>query len=446
MFRTLANAWKIPDLKKKLLFTLFIVLIYRVGACLPVPFVESGALLDSFDSSSILGFVSILSGSAFEYSTLFALGVSPYITASIVIQLLTIAIPALERLAKRGEEGKDKIAQITRYITIAISIITGIGYYFLLRNYGAIRKDYTGVFFAFVIVACFVAGSSLVMWLAEKVNEKGIGNGISIILFANIVSRVPSALIGFIANLVNSIGGAKVSDLVFSIVYPICYLILLLAMMWFIIYITDSERRIPVQYAKKVVGRKMYGGQSSNLPIKLNMTGVMPIIFANAILTLPATIAMFFDAPEEGTFWHGFLNIFASTSWVYVILQFVLIVAFAYFYVAISFNPIEVSGNLQKNGGSIPGIRPGKATSDFISKVLSRITLIGALFLSIVSVLPLVIHLIMSYIPVVKDYSGMFSSIAFSGTSIIIVVGVILETVRDMEAQMTMRHYKGFLE
>lgn len=443
MFRTLANAWKIPDLKKKLLFTLFIILIYRIGACLPVPFIESGALENAtMGNGTILGFVSILSGNAFQYATLFALGVSPYITASIVIQLLTIAIPALERLAKKGEEGKEKIAQITRYITIGISIVTAIGYYFLLKNqFGAIRQGYEGAFYAVVIIACLVAGSSVVMWIAEKINVSGIGNGISIILFANIVSRMPTTGIAMINTIIDRpIGGT---------VFAICYAAVMLALVWFVIYISDSERRIPVQYAKKVVGRKMYGGQSSNLPIKLNMTGVMPIIFANAILTLPATIVGFTGYPEN-TFWRSVLLQFdpsnSNYAWTYVVLQFLLIIAFAYFYVAISFNPIEVSGNLQKNGGSIPGIRPGKATSDFISKVLSRITLIGALALSVISVLPLIIKFIMAYIPKVQDFSNGFANIAFGGTSIIIVVGVILETIREIEAQMTMRHYKGFLE
>lgn len=436
MFRTLANAWKVADLKKKLLFTLFIVLIYRVGACLPIPYIHSGYIQSGTANGSVLKFVSILSGSAFDYSTLFALGVSPYITASIVIQLLTIAIPALERLAKRGEEGQKKIAQITRYITIGISLVTSWGYFLILRSSNALRKE--GVFYAFVIIACLVAGSSLVMWLAEKINENGIGNGISIILFANIVSRMPTTAIRMIDVIFDHpIGGS---------IFAVCYSIIVLALVWFIIFITDSERRIPVQYAKKVVGRKMYGGQSSNLPIKLNMTGVMPIIFANAIITLPATIAMFFKTPEEGTFWHGFLSLFANTSWLYAVLQFALIIAFAYFYVAISFNPIEVAGNLQKNGGSIPGIRPGKATSDFITKVLSRITLIGALFLSIIAVIPLIAFIIMNYIPKLDEFTAIFSNIAFGGTSIIIVVGVILETVRDLEAQMSMRHYKGFLE
>ena len=298
MFRTLANAWKIPDLKKKLLFTLFIILIYRVGACLPVPFIESGALENaSMGNGTILGFVSILSGNAFQYATLFALGVSPYITASIVIQLLTIAIPALESLAKKGEEGKEKIAQITRYITVAISIVTSIGYYFLLKNqFGALRIGYEGPFYAVVIIACLVAGSSVVMWLAEKINVSGIGNGISIILFANIVSRMPTTGIAMINTIIDRpIGGT---------IFAICYAAVMLALVWFVIYISDSERRIPVQYAKKVVGRKMYGGQSSNLPIKLNMTGVMPIIFANAILTLPATIVGFTGYPEN-TFWRA---------------------------------------------------------------------------------------------------------------------------------------------
>jgi len=441
MFRTLANAWKVKELRNKILFTLIIILIYRIGACLPVPFVSSGSFTSWFTnrSNSILGFVDILSGSAFKYGTLFALGVSPYITASIVIQLLTVAIPPLERLSKQGEEGRKKISQITRYVTIAISLLTAVGYYFLLRNQNAIVEGFDNAFFAIVIIACFCAGSAVVMWLAEKINDRGLGNGISIILFANIISRLPSDIISLIQLCINRhiVGPA----------FTVFFIVMLLALSWFVIFITDSERRIPVQYAKKVVGRKMYGGQNSNLPIKLNMTGVMPIILANTILTIPATIAMFAN-PEEGTAWYNIYRFFSNTSWFYALMQFILIIAFAYFYVAITFNPIEVAGNLQKNGGSIPGIRPGKATSDFIRKVLSRVTLIGALALSVVAVLPLIIQIVLGYVPLrnPESLTSIFSAIAFGGTSIIIVVGVILETVRDLEAQMSMRHYKGFLE
>ncbi len=456
MFRTLANAWKIEDLKKKLLFTALILLIYRVGAVLPLPFIDGTILQSNMGAGegTMLSFMSMFSGEAFQYATLFALGVSPYITASIVIQLLTVALPPLERLAKR-EDGKEKIAQITRYITIALSIVMGIGYYMLLaKQHKAIRDGFANAnwfFFAVVIVACLVAGSSVVMWLAEKINEKGIGNGISLILFANIVSRLPVSVTTSIAGIVNGFKSSMTDpaargQVIGQGIFLICYALIILALVWFIIFITDSERRIPVQYAKKVVGRKMYGGQSSNLPIKLNMTGVMPVIFASTILSIPATIGMFKQPTKP--FWIGLynqLNPSSGVAWTYAVLQFLFIVAFAYFYTAISFNPIEVSGNLQKNGGAIPGIRPGKNTSDFIAKVLSRVTLLGALFLSVICVLPLLLQLILSLTPI-SAYTYGLANIAFGGTSIMIVVGVILETIRDIEAQMTMRHYKGFLD
>ena len=458
MFRTLANAWKIPDLKKKLLFTAIILLIYRIGAVLPLPFIDGGVLQDVYAQTAgqAFGFMNILSGEAFQYATLFALGVSPYITASIIIQLLTVAFPALERLAKRGEEGKEKIAQITRYATVVLSIITGIGYYMLLaKRYGAIREGFnTGsnwVFFAIVIVACLCAGSSVVMWLAEKINEKGIGNGISLILFANIVSRLPVSGANYVSSIISGFksvrtGATQIGSYIGQVVFIVLYALLILALVWFVIFITDSERRIPVQYAKKVVGRKMYGGQNSNLPIKLNMTGVMPVIFASTILSIPTTIALFKEPTTP--FWtavYNQLNPQSTVAWTYAILQFLLIIAFAYFYTAISFNPIEVSGNLQKNGGAIPGIRPGKNTSDFIAKVLSRVTFLGAMFLSVICVLPLLVQLILSLTPI-GGYTEAIKNIAFGGTSIMIVVGVILETVREIEAQMTMRHYKGFFE
>ena len=498
MFKTLANAWKVEDLRKKLLFTILIILLYRLGASIPVPFVQAGAL--EFAQGSTFQFLNALSGGAMEQASLFALGVSPYITASIVIQLLTVAIPALERLAKQGEEGKKKITQITRYITIAISIITGTGYYFLLRyNTGLVAIDtgnsgwnkFFDIFLAFVIVACFCAGSSIVMWLAERINEHGIGNGISVILFANIVSRAFPLLLKFIEMFKMEINGYTHSSTtgldtivdknsnnaisflpsvdyegqfpVGSIIFTVLVLAGLLAMMWFIIFISDSERKIPVQYAKRVVGRKMYGGQNSNIPLKLNMAGVMPIIFANAIITIPSMIAQFIPITTEGengklfakTPWYQIVNFFSDTSWFYCVLTFVLILAFAYFYVAISFNPTEVAGNLQKQGGAIPGIRPGKATSTFIQKVLSKITFIGALALSVISIVPLLIHIILDAVRHIEGLPGAVAlplwsfsyvaELATIGTSVIIVVGVVLEVVREMEAQMTMRHYKGFL-
>lgn len=431
MFRTFLNAFKIPELKKKLLFTGLILVLYRIGACLPVPFVDASTLTQQMEmySGSAFSLLNLFSGNSFTQSTLFALGVSPYITASIVVQLLTVAFP---KLAGTGEEGKKRMQNLTRYMSIGVSLVTAIGYYMLVKNNGAIMDGHDTFFFAVIIVACYCAGASLVMWLGELINAHGIGNGISLILFANIISSVPS--------IINMLINTVVDEPLWGSIFVFFSVLLMLALIWLVIYISDSERRIPVMYAKKVVGRKMYGGQNTSLPIKLNMTGVMPIIFANAIVSIPSTIRMFVT-PTKGTFWDKFFNAFTTESWVYAVLSLVLIIAFAYFYSAISFNPIEVASNMQKNGGSIPGIRPGRATSDFITKVVSRITFIGALYLAVIAVLPVVIQLILS---IFSDYS--IAAFAFGGTSIIIVVGVILETTREIEAQMTMRHYKGFLE
>lgn len=386
MFKTIANAWKTVDLRKKILFTVLIVLLYRVGTAIPVPFLNAQVLSSSLLSSqgSLFQYLNILSGGAMSQATLFALGVSPYITASIVIQLLTIAIPYLERISKEGEEGQKKLNQLTRIATVVLGLVTSFGYYKLLENNNAITNK--GVFPAFVIILSYCAGSSLVMWLAEKINENGIGNGISIILFANIVSRLPSMIHNLWSAYLTSGNAGK-------IILGIGVIIVSLAATALIVFITDSERRLPIQYAKKVVGRKMYGGQSSTLPLKVNMTGVMPMIFANSIVSIPATIQMFVN-PKQGSFWAGFFNLFGTDGWLYAALTAILIVAFAYFYVTISFNPIEVANNLKKNGGFIPGIRPGKPTSDYITKVLSRITLIGALFLVVIAVVPLVANII----------------------------------------------------
>ena len=488
MFKSLVNAWKTQDLRKKLLFTLLIVVIYRIGSNVMVPFLNYTAIEQAASSeNSFLGAnstFSLLAGSAFSQATLFALGVSPYITTSIIMQLLAVAIPALERLSK-SEEGKQKMAAITRYVTIVISIVTAIGYYLTLKNQNAqLRAQYAswglsgdlldqlapyfvtvtgnkGVdfFVAVVIVACFVAGSSLVMWLAEKVNDKGIGNGVSIILFVNIISRAPqmlSQIVTLIKTTAHPLDSGytgmgftkETSFLAGGLAYVIGMGVFVLFLLWFIIHFSDSERRIPIQYAKRVVGRKMYGGQNTNLPIKLNMAGVMPIIFASAILGIPQMVYMFISYERKvgfNKFWNGFFAQFMSgTSITLVILNLILILAFAYFYVAISFNPNEVAGNIQKNGGSIPGIRPGKPTADFVKKVLSKITFIGAMFLAVIAVLPLIIQLVVNTIsPGVSFYVSDFVQ---SGTSIIIVVGVILETLRELESQLSMRHYKGFLE
>ncbi|MBQ7125157.1 MAG: preprotein translocase subunit SecY [Clostridia bacterium] len=429
MFKTLANAWKIADLKRKIIFTLVIVLLYRIGASIPVPYVSSDILntmITMNSTGSIFDYLNVLSGQAFSQATLFALSVSPYITAQIVIQLLTIAIPALERLSKEGEEGKKKINTITRIVTVVLAVVTAYGYYTYIRSLGALTDN--GVFAALVIIACYCGGASLIMWLAEKINENGIGNGISIILFVNILAGGYTTAQAIINQI--QIGGFL------NIFFAILSVIIMLAVITLVVFITNSERRIPVQYAKRVVGRKMYGGQSSNLPLKLNMSGVMPIIFANSIVSLPPTIAMFAQ-PKSGSFWEKFLSFFAPTSVVYVALFIVLIIAFSYFYISISFNTIEVSNNLKKNGGFIPGIRPGKPTSDYIKMALNRITLIGALFLAFIAGLPLLVNIF------AKGYLG---ALAFGGSSLLIVVGVALETARELESQMAMRHYKGFLE
>jgi len=431
MFKTIANAWKLADLRQKILYVLFIVFLYRIGSAIPVPFVDAG-MLEGFKTAtdgSILQYLSILSGNAFSQATLFALGISPYITASIVIQLLTIAIPYLEKKSKEGEEGRKWLNQLTRVVTVILGVITAIGYFKLLEANDVFAFGKTPVWFAgIIVVSCYCAGSSLVMWLAEKVNENGIGNGISIILFVNIVSSTPSMISGLWSQYIASGSVGKC-------IVGITVALVTIASIFFIVFITDSERRLPVQYAKKVVGRKMYGGQSSTLPLKLNMTGVMPMIFANSIVTLPMTISMFMSS---GSSVKAFIEKwFGTGSWIYAILTFVLIIAFAYFYVTISFNPVEVANNLKKNGGFIPGIRPGKPTSDYITKVLNRITLIGAIFLDIIAVLPIVANIISG---------AQLSALAFTGSSVIIIVGVVLETAREIESQMTMRHYKGFLE
>ncbi len=428
MFTTLRNAWKIPELRKKIIFTLIVMLIYRLGNCVPVPYVNVEALSTYFSqqlSNTVLGLYNAMSGSAFSQATVFALGIQPYINASIIIELLTIAIPALERLAKEGgEEGRKKIQNITRYTTIGLGLLMGFAYYVMLSNYELL--SHTGFLYGLVIVLTFTAGASFLMWMGEQINEFGIGNGISMILFAGIVSRIPT----LVSTMVTSLANGTLAW------YTALLLVVgILAIMIFIVFITNSERRIPVQYAKRVVGRKMYGGQSTHLPIKVNMSGVLPVIFAQSIASLPATIIAFTGTSETG-FW-AWMNkyVFDNKSVVYMVVYFLLIIAFSYFYSTIQFNPIEIANNLKKNGGFIPGFRPGKPTADFILKVINKITLFGALYLAIVAILPIIVGNIIGN-----------STLSIGGTSVIIVVGVALETVKAMEAQMLMRHYKGFLE
>ena len=431
MLETLRNAWKIEELRKKILFTLFIVLLYRLGNAIPVPYVDIAKLSDYFDQlkNTVLGLYNVMSGGSFSKATIFALSIQPYINASIIIQLLTIAIPALERLQKEGgEEGQKKLASITRYATVGIGLLQGFAYYMLIRN-NSLLVSGTGIWEAIVIILTFTAGSALIMWLGEQISEFGIGNGISIILFASIVARFPNGIIQMVTNV--STGGLSVLGMIAMLLGALAIVVL-------IVFVTNAERRIPIQYSKRVVGRKMYGGQSTHLPMKVNMSGVLPIIFAQSIASLPATVAAFFQSPAEGTFWAGFLNAIDTTSILYAVIYFLLIIFFSYFYSTVQFNPVEIANNLKKNGGFIPGFRPGKPTSEYIQKSLNKITLFGAIYLGIVAVVPIIIS--------VFSESARNSGISLGGTSIIIVIGVALETVRALESQMIMRNYKGFLD
>lgn len=451
MLKTLRNAWAVPELRQKMLFTLFILLLYRVGAAIPVPFITATGLkvAELGGSGSIFSYLNILSGDAFSKGTLFALAVSPYITAQIVIQLLAVAIPALEKLSKQGEEGRKKLERITRFLTVGLALITAFGYYKLLNStqmrnyYGEIvtqgSNKFENVFIAVTIILCYTAGASLIMWLAEKIDEQGIGNGISMILFANILCGIPSTIASFSAQITEYLKKDN-SYVAVAVVLSILAILVVLASIIFMVYMTDAERRIPVQYAKRVVGRKMYGGQNSNLPIKLNMSGVMPIIFASTIVSLPVTI-IYLCQPKEGGFWSKVQDALSSDNWIYAVVLFVLIIAFAYFYISISFNPVEVANNLMQQGGSIPGIRPGKPTAQYIQKVLNKVVLMGAFFLGIIACVPLIINIISTEL-----FSVGIGVVSFSGSSLLIVVGVALETIRDMESQLAMRHYKGFLQ
>ena len=429
MLKTLRNAWGIVELRKKIIFTLFIILIYRLGNAVPVPYVNTTLLESYFNTvnNTILGLWNTMSGGSFSMATIFALSIQPYINASIIIQLLTIAIPALERLAKEGgEEGRKKIASITRYTTVGIGLVMGIAYYTLMNNQGLLNSDATGVWRAIVIIMTFMAGSALIMWMGEQITEFGIGNGISIILFASIIARFPSSVWTMITNVGNG-----------SLAWWALVLILIgaLAIIVLIVIVNDAERRIPVQYSKRVVGRKLYGGQSTHLPMKVNMSGVMPIIFASTIASIPATICAF--VPSWSDSWL-MTNVFNTNTVPYAIIYFLLIIAFSYFYSTIQFDPVEIANNLKKNGGFIPGFRAGKPTSEYIRKVLNKITLLGALYLGVVAVVPILIGCF-------SDAPAL-AGISLGGTSIIIVVGVAIETVRAVEGQLLMRNYKGFLD
>lgn len=446
MFRIIRNAWGIPDLRKKILFTLLIIVVFRVGSVIPVPFLDMNTLQSVMSAANdatkegannMIAYFNTISGGAFSNATLFAMGITPYINSSIIIQLLCVAIPALERLSKEGEAGRRKIGTITRYTTVALGLIQGTAYFFYLKgqNITIYNSGFSMVFAAIVIVLVFTAGTALMMWLGEQINKYGIGNGISILLFAGIIARFP-ATVRYLIELWNL--GLGTDDEVGSgqpqfFAYVIIWVVMFLAIIWLITFMQDSERRIPIQYAKRVVGRKMYGGQSSHLPIKVALGGVLPIIFASSILSIPGTINLFVQAQDP--FWKAFFEAFSTNGWLYMVLYFILIIMFAYFYTTIQYNPVEMANNLKANNGTVPGIRPGAPTADYIRNILSRITLIGALFLAFIALLP---H-------IYGAATGM-GNMAIGGTSIIIIVGVALETVKQLESQMMMRHYKGFLD
>ena len=434
MFKTIRNAWSIPDLRKKLLFTLLIIIVFRIGSVIPVPFLDMEALKEAMkgmsEGNTMLAYLNTLSGGAFANATLFAMGVTPYINSSIIMQLLTVAIPPLERLSKEGEAGRRKIGTITRYVTVGLGLIQGSAFWYYLHASGVTvyRDGFSLVFSAIVIILVFTAGTALMMWLGEQINNHGIGNGISVLLFTGIIAQLPFTL--SVLGQYWELGAQGQTQFYFLV--PL-WGVIFLGIIWLITFMQDSERKIPIQYAKRVVGRKMYGGQSSHLPIKVALGGVLPIIFASSILSIPGTINLFWK--KEDGFMGAFFDAFDTTGWLYNVLYFLLIIMFAYFYTTIQYNPIEMANNLKANNGTIPGIRPGAPTADFIKNILSRITLIGALFLAVIALVP----------SLYGTFTGM-GSMAIGGTSVIILVGVALETVKQLESQMMMRHYKGFLD
>ena len=451
MLTVFRNAWVDVQLRKKILYTLFILVLFRLGSCIFVPFLDNKAITEMISGASLLNYLDVMTGGALGQGTLLAMSITPYINASIIIQLLTVAIPPLERLSKEGETGQKKLSKITKFVALGIAIAQATAFYFMLRRginssdglshtailrYGDVldtKSDaFSVVISAITIIACFVAGASIIIWLGDRINEHGIGNGISMILFAGIVARLPQTISSFVG-----IISTDKDNMGINIVFILATVIIFVAMIWFVIFMTNAERRIPVQYAKRVVGRKMYGGQSTHIPIKVAMSGVMPIIFAMSLMSLPQTICSFFGVYGQGEgFWNGFVRFFASNSPAYAILYFLLIIGFNYFYVAITYNPVEIANNLKKNNGAIPGYRPGKPTSDFIYNSLNKITLIGAIFLGIVAIFPIILSWI----------NRNFSQVSLGGTTMLIIVGVALETVRSLESQIMMRHHPGFLD
>ena len=424
MLSTLKNAWRIPDMRKKITFTLLMLLIFRLGSAIPVPFMNKEVIKQVFERSSggVLQFLDLMAGGSFSNFTIFALNIYPYVTSSIIIQLLTIAIPRLEEIAKEGEEGRKKLAQWTRYGTVILAVVQAIGITISFFKKALISTSFISVA---VVIISLTAGTAFLMWLGEQITDKGIGNGISLIIFIGIISRIPYE----IAKTINLYKAGSV-----NIIGLILFVIFALITIAIVVAIQEGERRIPVQYAKRVVGRKMYGGQSTHIPVKVSMAGVIPVIFSTSLLAFPQVLSLFFSG-KVADWINKYLSVNGTVGiWIYSILNILLIIFFTYFYTAIQFNTVEYAKNLQQYGGFIPGIRPGKPTTEYLNKVISRITFVGAISLAIIASLPTIISAIFRL------------NVNFGGTALIIVVGVALDTVKQMESQMLMRHYKGFLK
>ncbi len=451
MFQTLRKAWGVPEIRKKILYTLLMIILFRFGCAVAVPFLNNDVVKAWMDTNAtdggFLDYLNTITGGAMSQSTVFSLSITPFINASIIMQLLTYALPPLERMRDEGEEGRKKIDKITAVVAMFLAVFMSFAYYLTLKRMTNVEdKDGNvignalkymsggeGVFAAFVIIACFVAGALIVVWMGNRVSDKGIGNGISILLFAGIAARFPTDAALLVTLTKNSIKNGQNGKYLWI---TIAYYLFIIAEIAFIVYMNEAERRIPIQYAKRVVGRKQYGGQKTHIPIKVIMSGVMPIIFAMSFMSLPSAVQILKPNPHDGSFYAKFCDFFSTRSWGYAVIYFLLIIAFNYFYVSIQYNPVEIANNLRQSNGGIPGIRPGKPTSDYIQRVLNKISLVGAIFLGIIAVIPI-------FISMADDQ---LRTLSMGGTTILIAVSVALETTRTLESHLMMRHHKGFLQ
>ena len=451
MFQTLRKAWGVPEIRKKILYTLLMIILFRFGCAVTVPFINTDVVREWMQNNAkdggFLDYLNTITGNALEKATVFSLSITPFINASIIMQLLTYALPPLERMRDEGEEGRKKIDKITAVVAMFLAVFMSFAYYLTLKRMTNVQdKDGNvignalkymsggeGVFAAFVIIACFVAGALIVVWMGNRVSDKGIGNGISILLFAGIAARFPTDAALLVTLTKNSIKNGQNGKYLWI---TIAYYLFIIAEIAFIVYMNEAERRIPIQYAKRVVGRKQYGGQKTHIPIKVIMSGVMPIIFAMSFMSLPSAVQILKPNPHDGTFYAKFCDFFSTRSWGYAVIYFLLIIAFNYFYVSIQYNPVEIANNLRQSNGGIPGIRPGKPTSDYIQRVLNKISLVGAIFLGIIAVIPIFISMA----------DEQLRTLSMGGTTILIAVSVALETTRTLESHLMMRHHKGFLQ